>query len=291
MATVTASAPRSRSRAWSRAWRRWGKTALGVLLVGLYLFPVYWMVATSVKQAGDVLAVPPQLIPVPPVLESYAEQVLGNPSLHRALVNSLVISLGTMVLTLLLAAPAAYALARLRLRIAGVVVLVLLMSQLLPSINVAVPLFGIFRQLGLINSYPALILANTIFTVPFAVIVLRPFFAQVPADLEDAAMVDGASRRVALARVVVPLVRPGLITVGVLSFLMAWGEFTFGLTLTTSETMQPVTVALNRFIGQYGTKWNDLMAVSTVIALPVVAVFVGLQRYVISGLTAGATKE
>lgn len=291
MATVTASTPRSRGRVWSRAWRRWGKTAVGVVVVGLYLFPVYWMVATSLKASGDVLVVPPQLIPVPPALESWATQVLDNPSLHRALLNSLVIGFGTTALTLLLAAPAAYALARLRLRIAGVVVLVLLMSQLLPSINLAVPLFGIFRQLGLINSYPALILANTIFTVPFAVIVLRPFFAQIPADLEDAAMVDGASRRVALARVVLPLVRPGLVTVAVLSFLMAWGEFTFGLTLTTSETMQPVTVALNRFIGQYGTEWNDLMAVSTVIALPVVVVFVGLQRYVISGLTAGATKE
>lgn len=268
-----------------------GRTVVGIVVVAVYLFPVYWMVATSLKAGGDVLAVPPELLPLPPAVGSYVREVIGNASLHRALLNSLVISAGTMVLTLLLASPAAYALARLRLRIAGVVVLAMLMSQLLPTINLAVPLFGIFSQVGLINSYPALVLANTVFTLPFAVIILRPFFLRVPRELEDAALVDGATRGQAFRRVVLPLVTPGLITVGALAFLMAWGEFVFGLTLTTSEAMQPVTVALNRFIGQYGTQWNDLMAVSTTIALPIIVLFASLQRYIVSGLTTGATKE
>lgn len=271
--------------------RGYGYTAVGTLLLCVYLFPVYWMTATSLKERGDVLAVPPDLVPIPVVFTAYVESVINNPALHRALFNSVVIASGTVLLTLVLACPAAYALARLRLRVTAAVVLILLVSQLLPTITLAVPLFVVFSGVGLLNSYTALILANTIFTLPFAIIVLRPFFLAVSADLEDAAKVDGCGQFGAFYRIVLPLVRPGLLTVGAIAFLMAWGEFIFGLTLTTSERMQPVTVILNQFVGQYGTRWNDLMAVSTVIALPIVVLFATMQRHIVSGLTAGAGKE
>jgi multiple sugar transport system permease protein len=238
----------------------YGKTLLGALIVTFYLFPVYWMVATSLKSSGDIFAVPPDLVPAPPVFGSYVDVVINNPAVHRAILNSAIISTGAMALTLILAAPAAYALARLRLRFTALVVLLLLITQLLPTINLAVPLFVIFSSVGLIDSYAALILANTVITLPFAIIVL-------------------------------PVVMPGLITVGALAFLLTWGEFVFALTLITSESMQPVTVALNKFIGQYGTRWNDLMAVASAVALPIVLIFASLQRYIVAGLTAGATKE
>lgn len=285
--------PERRTRPPRRAavWRRYGRTAAGALILCVYLLPVYWMVATSLKTRGDVLAVPPDLVPDPVVVTAYVEAVLHNPGLHRALLNSAVIASGTVLLTLLLACPAAYALARLRLRVTAAVVLVLLVSQLLPTITLAVPLFVVFTSLGLVNSYLALILANTIFTLPFAIIVLRPFFLAVSTDLEDAAKVDGCGQFGAFYRIVLPLVRPGLLTVGALAFLMAWGEFVFALTLTTSEHMEPVTVVLNRFTGQYGTRWNELMAVSTVIALPIIVLFATMQRHIVSGLTAGAGKE
>jgi len=268
----------------------WGKTVVGASIVALYLFPVYWMVVTSLKTSRAVFAVPPDLVPAPPTFEPYLSAVIDNPLVHRAVANSAIIGAGTTALTLLLAAPAAYALARLRLRITVLAVLVLLVSQLLPAINLAVPLFVIFSGIGLINSYPALILANTIFTMPFAIVVLRPFFLGVPGDLEDAAKIDGCTQLGAFWRVVLPLVMPGLVTVGALSFLIAWGDFLFGLSLTTSEGMMPVTVALNRFIGDDDTDWNGLMALSTAIALPIVLVFASLQRYVVEGLTTGATK-
>lgn len=271
--------------------KSYGKTLLGALIVMVYLFPVYWMAVTSLKARSDIFAIPPKLVPVPPVFDSYISAVLGNPVVLRAIANSAIISVGTMVFTLLLAAPAAYALARLRLRFTVLVVALMLISQMLPTINLAVPLFVIFSQLGLINSYTALILADTIFALPFAIIVLRPFFLTVPGDLEDAAKVDGCTQFGAFWRVVLPLVRPGLITVGALAFLMTWGEFVFALTLTTSEDMQPVTVALNQFIGQYGTRWNDLMAVSTIVSLPIIVIFISLQRFIVGGLTSGATKE
>jgi multiple sugar transport system permease protein len=274
--------------------RRWSysKTLLGALVVAFYLFPVYWMAATSLKSFKDIFAVPPNLVPLPPVLTSYTVAVINNPLVTKSILSSVIISVGTLVLTLALAAPAAYGLARLKLRFTVLAIFILLLSQMLPTILIAGPLFIIFSRVGLVDSYAAVILADTtIITLPFAMIVLRPFFLSVPRDLEDAAMIDGCSRFGAFWRVVLPQVRPGLITVGAIAFLLAWGEFVFGLTLLTSEGLQPVTVALNKFIGQYGTRWNNLMAVSTTIAIPIIVVFASLQRYIVGGLTVGATKE
>lgn len=277
------------SRLWAKAN---GKTLLGLLIVAVYLFPVYWMIATSLKSFGAIFTIPPQLIPTPPVITSYVEAVIGDPRVLRSILNSAIISASTLVLTLAFGAPAAYALARRRLRFTAVVVFLLLLAQMVPTIIIAGPLFIIFSQLGLDNSYLALILADTtIITLPFAIIILRPFFLGVPRDLEDAAMVEGCTRFGAFWRVVLPVVTPGLITAGAIAFLMAWGEFVFGLTLVTNEQLQPVTVALNELQGQYGTRWNNLMAVSTAVALPIIVIFVSLQRFIVSGLTAGATKE
>jgi multiple sugar transport system permease protein len=274
-------------------WRRdgYGSTILGAAIVVIFLFPVFWMVSTSLKTSAAIFATPPNLIPSPLVTDAYHEAVVGNPFVVHAVGSSFIISLGTMALTLFLAAPAAYALARLRLPGSAVVLLLLLLTQLLPSIVIAGPLFVVFSRLHLVNSYQALILADTTVTLPFAAIILRPFFLAVPGDLEAAALVDGATRWGAFFRIVLPLVRPGLVTVAAFAFLLAWGEFVFALSLTTSEDVQPVTVALNKMIGQYGTRWNDLMAVATTVAVPIIAVFAGLQRFIVGGLTAGATKE
>ena len=269
----------------------WGSTVVGTAIVLLFLFPVFWMLSTSLKTQPDIFATPPRLIPSPPTFAAYRAAVLDNPTVLHAIVSSCVIGIGTTALTLLLAVPAAYALARLHLKGAGLVMLMLLLSQLLPSIVVAGPLFVIFSRLHLVNSYPALILADTAAIVPFAVIVLRPFFLGVPRELEAAAMVDGATMLGAFARIVLPLARTGLITVGALAFLLAWGEFVFALTLNVNENVQPITVALNKMIGQYGTRWAELMAVSTTIAIPIILVFATLQRFIVGGLTSGATKE
>ena len=274
-------------------WRHagYGSTLVGILIVIVFLFPVFWMVSTSLKSPAAIFATPPTLIPTPLVLDAYRDAVAGDPTVVRAIGTSLVISVGTMLLTLVLAAPAAYGLARLRLPGGALVLLLLLITQLLPSIVIAGPLFVLFTRLHLVNSYQALILADTTLTLPFAVIVLRPFFLSVPRDLEAAALVDGATRWGSFFRITLPLVRAGLVTVAAFSFLFAWGEFVFALSLTTSEDVQPVTVALNRLIGQYGTQWNSLMAISTTVALPIIAVFAGLQRFIVGGLTTGATRE
>lgn len=269
---------------------RYAKTVIAVIFVALYLFPVYWMVATSLKSSGDIFATPPRLFPVPPNFTAYESQVLQNPVLLGVFANSVIISAGTMLLTLLLAIPGAYGLARLKLRGSGLMLLFMLVGQLLPSIVIAGPLFILFSRIGLLNSHFGLILADTTFTLPFSVIILRPFFLAVPGELEAAAKVDGCTQLGVLWRIVIPYVRPGLITVAAFAFLIAWGEFVFALSLNP-RTNQPVTVALNKFIGQYGTQWNNLMAVSTVIALPIIVIFASLQRFIVGGLTSGAVKE
>jgi multiple sugar transport system permease protein len=269
----------------------YGRMLVAILFVLIYLFPVYWMVATSLKTSAAIFATPPQVVPSPPVFTAYIEAVINNPLTIRAILNSTIISLGTMALTLILAAPAAYALARLHLRGGTLITLLLLITQLLPAIVIATPLFVLFSRIGLLNSYPALILADTTFTLPFAVIILRPFFLTVPAELEAAAKIDGCTQLSAFWRVILPLVQPGLVTVAAFAFLMSWGEFLFALALNTNENVQPVTVALNKFIGQYGTQWEKLMAVATTIALPIIVIFASLQRYIVSGLVAGSVKE
>jgi multiple sugar transport system permease protein len=254
----------------------WKWAPLAALIVIVYLFPVYWMAATSLKANTAVYASPPQIVPWPPILSAYHEAVINNPLTLRSILNSAIVGFGTMLLTLLLATPAAYVLARFKLRGATLVILLLLISQLLPAIVIATPLFVVFSRIGLINSYPALILANTTFTLPFAVIVVRPFFLTVPRELEAAAQIDGCTQFGAFIRVILPLVQPGLLTVAVFAFLMGWGEFLFAMTLTTNEAIQPATAALNKFIGQYGT---------------IIVIFASLQRYIIGGLTAGSVKE
>lgn len=285
---AAAAPPRNRTR---EDRPRWHLTAIGVVVVGLFLFPLYWMVTSSVKTPDQLFTSPPTWVPTAPTWTNYVTAVFDNPEMVRSLANSLIISVGAPILTLLLATPAAYALARLRLRWTALLLLPFLLAQLLPTINVALPLFALFSQWNLVNTYWGLIIADTINTLPFAVIVLRPFYLHLPSELEEAAAVDGANRFQSFVRIVLPLVRPGLVTVAVFAFVMTWGEFIFGLTLTTVGPMQPVTVALNSFIGQYGTDWGPLMAASTVVAVPIVVVFAMFQRYITGGLAAGSVKD
>jgi multiple sugar transport system permease protein len=269
----------------------YGRTVLAVLVVAVYMFPVYWMVATSFKNQPAIFASPPQIIPSHPTLSAYRTAVIHNPTVLRSIRNSAIIGCGTTLLTLILATPAAYALARLRPRGSGFVTLLLLIGQLLPAVVVAGPLFVLFSRIHLINSFQAMILADGTVTVPFAVIVLRPFFLAVPRELEAASLVDGSTRFGAFVRIVLPLIRPGLVTVAALSFLLAWGEFIFALSLNLNDNIAPITVVTNKFVGQYGTQWGKMMAVSTTVAIPIVAIFVALQRFIVGGLTTGATKE
>lgn len=266
------------------------KSATGWLIIVIYLFPVYWMINTSFKTGKEMFANPPTLIPHDFYIGSYQAVFTGNYGTWNALLNSIVISVSVLLLTLVIAIPSSYAVARLRTRTTTSMMVMLTVVQLLPAIAISIPMFVMFRQVSLVNTYISVILADISVTLPFAVILLRPYFKQFPYEVEEAAQLDGLNTLQTIMRIVMPTIKPGLVMIGSFSFLMAWGEFTFALTLTTNQNIQPLTVALNRIIGQYGTNWNDLMAVATIIALPVLLIFIFLQRYIVAGLAGGATK-
>lgn len=267
--------------------------ALIVALIStiIFLFPIYWMVITSIKPMNELFASPPTFFPHDPTFLAYKENLIDNQSIIGYIGNSFIISFGTMLVSLLLAAPAAYALARLEVKGKAAVMILLLVSQMLPGMMLAMPLFIFFSQFGLLNSFLALIIGNSTHAVPFAIVVLRPYFLSVPSGLEDAAVIDGCNKFSIFSRIFLPLVKPGLLTVGAFCFLFGWGDFLFALTLTTDNAIRPLTLGLYKFMGEYGIEWNGLMTVATITAIPIVIIFISLQKYIVSGVASGAMKD
>lgn len=269
--------------------RQWVLLAIGVLIAAVYLFPVYWMVVSALKSAGEVNAVTPTLFPREPTLNAF-RWIFEREKVGRYLANSFWIASGTTLLTLLLATGAAYALSRVRSIWMDAVLVGVMLSQVLPPPLLVTPMFVIFRQLDLVNTYTAVILATTSKTLPFAVIMLRTTFAQIPIEIEEAARVDGCSRLVAFVRVTLPLARVGYIVVGSLVFLLAYGEFVYPVSLMNKQSLQPATVGLYGFVGADYSDWGNAMAFASVMVLPVLIIFVALQKRIVSGLTSGALK-
>ena len=271
---------------------------LGAIVTVIYLIPLYWMVTTSVKPVDQIFQKPPVLFPSTLQIDSY-KQILGFPTDRTEiyinavvyLKNSLVIASATMILAMLMAIPAAYGLSRFQFRGRWAFVLFLLVAQMLPSVLMVIPLFVLFRQWGIINlPYISVILADTALALPFAIIILRTSFLQVPAVIEEAAWVDGASRLQVLRYILLPLIRAGLVAVGVFSFLIAWGEFVFALSFIQKTELQPISIGTFQFIGMYKSNFDSMMAFSTIVAIPAIVAFLVLQRQFISGMTSGSVK-
>ena len=269
--------------------RQWLLMGFGLLIALSYLFPFYWMVVSALKTASEVNAVTPTMFPHDPTLNAF-RWIFERENIGRYLANSFLISGGSTALTLLLATGTAYALSRVRSIWMDAVLVGVMMSQVLPPPLLVTPMFVIFRQLDLVNTYAAVILATTSKTLPFAVIMLRTTFAQIPIEIEEAARVDGCSRVMAFLRVTLPLARVGYIVVGSLVFLQAYGEFVYPVSLMNKQAMQPATVGLYGFVGADYSDWGNAMAFATVMVLPVLVIFVALQKRIVSGLTSGALK-
>ena len=275
----------------------WARFVFGLLITLIYLIPLFWMVSTSLKAPNEIIQKPPVLFPSAPQVDSY-RSVLGYPTQREELYintgvylkNSLIIATCTALLVLALGIPAAYALSRFKFRGKTSFLLFLLVSQMLPSVLLVIPLFVIFRIFGLFNTYTSVIIADTALALPFAIILLRTNFLQIPQALEEAAWIDGGSRLQVLWHIILPLIRPGLTAVGVFSFLTAWGEFVFALSFLGKTELQPISIGVFQFVGMYKTQWDSMMAFSTLVAIPAVLAFLFLQRQFINGLTSGALK-
>jgi multiple sugar transport system permease protein len=269
--------------------RRWILLTIGATIAAFYLFPVYWMYVSSFKASSELNASPPTLLPEAPTLAAYT-WIFTRENIARYLGNSLFQSTSVTLLTLLLATGAAYALSRVRSLWMDAVLVGIMLSQVLPPALLATPMFVIFRQIDLINTQTAVILATTTKTLPFAVIMLRTTFAQIPIELEEAARVDGCSRLRAFFSVTLPLARIGYIVVGTLVFLLAYGEFVYPVSLVNKNELQPATVGLYGFVGADYSDWSNAMAFASIFVTPVIVIFMLLQRRIVSGLTAGALK-
>ncbi len=261
--------------------------ALAALVVTL--FPFYWMLNTSLKPSTEVFASPPTFVSAHWSLDAY-RTVLTERPVGRYFVNSLVVALGTTALSVLLAALAAYGLTRYFPRGATPFVLFLLFTKMLPETLLIIPYFRLMSDLGLLNTYWALILAYSSFALPFSVWMLIGFFRGIPREIDEAATIDGAGPWTAFVRVILPLARPGLVAVALFTFLIAWNSYVWALVLTTDASMYVLSVGIANMVGEYRVQWNELMAAAVIAALPVMVLYALLERHLVSAITAGAVK-
>ncbi|MQW59681.1 carbohydrate ABC transporter permease [Sinorhizobium meliloti] len=260
-----------------------------VLLVFVCLFPFWWMVLSSIKTLRELYTVPPIWWPGVPTWDNY-RKVLFESNIPRYFLNSVVISLGSTGLALILAIFASYGFARFNFKGKPLLQSLVLVGQLLPTAAIIVPLFITLRVLGLVNTYWGLILVYMIITLPLSVWMLTSYFKNIPVELEEAAIIDGASRLGCLFRITLPLSLPGLASVMVYAFVTTWNEFIFALCFATDSTVKTLPIGLAEFSTEFNTDWGAVMAASVVMTLPIAVLFLSLQRLFVGGLTAGATK-
>ncbi|AEG42895.1 carbohydrate ABC transporter permease [Isoptericola variabilis] len=268
--------------------RTWWKTALGVLFTALMLFPVYWMFNVSLTQTRDLRADPPHWFPWEPTFEGY-EAVFAQQL--PALGTSLLIGAGCVALTVLIAAPAGYALALLNLRGRRTLNFVLLVAQMIPAVVMAMGFYAVYVRLGLLNTVGGLIVADSTIAVPFAVLLYTAFMAGIPREMLHAARIDGAGAWRTFVSVVLPLSRNSTLTVSLFAFLWAWSDFIFASTLNRNGSLIPITLGIYNYIGNNTTQWNAIMATAVVASVPAAVLLVVAQRYVAAGVTAGAVKD
>ncbi len=265
---------------------RWFAAAI-VLVNGF--FPALWILATSFKNEVELTARPITYWPANPVVANYVVAFRDQP-LPGYLLNSVIVAMLAMLLSLLISALAAYAIARLGLRHRQLILTSIIAVSMFPLVTLMVPLFEIMRGLSLLNSYWALILPYTVLNLPVCTLVLVSFFQEIPRDLENAAMIDGCTRLGALWHVVVPLAAPGVFTAGTLAFVNAWAEFLLALSMNSAVAYRTLPVGIQMYQGEFAFPWPTISAALVIGMIPVVIVILLFQERVVSGLTAGGLK-
>ena len=259
---------------------------LGALFAGL---PVLWMLASSFKSNTEIFEYPPRLITDNFSFGAYAA-ILTDPTKVRFFVNSYIVSLSVTLLTLLVAVLAAYAFSRYAFPLKKSLNVVIVSVQAVPPITLLIPYFGLMVTLRLYNTYQGLILTYLVFTLPYAIIMMTGYFNTLPRELDEAVKVDGGSAMTALWRILIPISVPGLVSVGIYTFMIAWNEYLFALTLTRTDDRRTVPIGISLLMGQHSFEWNEMMAMSVLGSVPVLFLFLFFQRYFMGGMTAGAVK-
>jgi multiple sugar transport system permease protein len=260
-----------------------------VAIVVFCLFPFYWLLNTSLKTGPDLSG--SDLVPPNPTLDNY-DAIFSDSNFTIALKNSAIVALVTTALSLVVGSFCAYALARLKMRRKFLILAVVLSISTFPQIAIAAPIFKLWRDIGLYNTIPGLVIPYLTFALPLTIYILTSFFKEIPKDLEEAALVDGATNFEAFRKVVVPLAAPGLATAGILTFIAAWNEFLLAITLTSSTNARTVPAAIAFFTGatQFEQPLGTISAASVVISIPLILLVLFFQKRIVAGLTAGAVK-
>lgn len=268
-----------------------GDWLLGTAMIGamaIVIIPFVWAFFTAIETQKQIYAFPPQILPEPVTLLNYAVQF--QEGLAQGLINSTIVSVSAVALSIVAASMCAYPLARLRFRGSNIVLFLIIAPMMIPGLVNLIPTYMILGVLGLLNTYLGLILIYWVRALPISVWILRGFFQTLPAEIEEAAVVDGASHLQTLFQIVMPIARPALLAVAVLDFLDAWNDFIIASIVTSSADMRTAQIYLYANIGDTQTNWGGLMAAAIVVTLPVVIVFAFLQQRFVAGLTAGALK-
>jgi multiple sugar transport system permease protein len=265
-----------------------------VFLLAFSVIPMLWMLSTSLKTQFGALQFPAEWIPSNPTLEQYFTLLnpYGDigPTFLRYFINSFLVSTATTLLGVLVAIPAGYAFSRFRFPGRDFLFFVVLVRNMFPVVVFLIPLFILMRTLGLVNTYGALILTYLTFGLPLSVWLLKGFFDNIPEELERAARIDGATRFKAFWLIIMPLTSPGIIATSIYSFIGAWNEYTYAMTFLSDESKLTLPVGLQKFFTQYATNWPGLMAAAFIMSVPVVVMFMVLQKYFVAALTEGAIK-
>jgi N,N'-diacetylchitobiose transport system permease protein len=280
-------APRGRAR--RRRTRQLGWNVLGLLVLVVMVFPVYWMVATAFKPGQQILSYTPQWVPTDPTLSNFRDAI-HQPFFWHAVKNSLIIVSAVVALSVVLAFLASLALAKFHFYGRKAFIVLILGVQMVPLAALIIPLYILMSRLGQVDKLTGVIAMYLTFVLPFTVWTMRGFLLGIPKELEEAAMVDGATRFGAFVRVLLPLVGPGLVATSIFAFIQAWNEFIIAYVFLHTPEKQTLMVWLASFTTLRGTEWGPLMAGATLCALPVVVFFLLVQRRIAFGLTAGAVR-
>lgn len=262
-----------------------------VVILIVLLFPLYWTLVTSLKTEQEIFQIPPTLWPNVLNTKSYTAQLdHGDFNMFRSFGNSLLISLGATVISVVLAVPASYGIAKYKFCFRKGVLLTFLVTQMLPVSVLLTPMFLMFKNMHLYNTWLSAILADATIGIPFSVLILKNYFASIPNEMEEAAYIDGCGKFGSFFRVLIPIAKPGIIVCAIFSFLYAWGDLAYSMTFILEQEARPITAGIYNFMGQYGTKWSYLTAYAIVTIIPVALIFIFMQKYIISGMTSGAVK-
>lgn len=266
-------------------------TSILTLLVGLMVIPFFIMISTSLKSYAEVTKWPPSWMPEVLRWENYSAVWSGEGSIKRALLNSVIVSSSTMGICVLLGSFAAYSVSRFNFKGKKTFLFAIILTQMFSPVVLAGPMYGIMRELGLLNTYLSMIIPNAAFSLPMTVWLLYGYLDGISPSLEEAAMLDGCTRLQAVTKILMPIMAPGLVTSGLFAFIVSWNDLLFSRSFITRPEMRTISVALTSYKSVFETSWHSMMAASVLSVVPVFVLFLMIQKHIVKGLAAGGVKE